>query len=82
MSYFITAIVGGIIGWILFPGALHLPFAASALLGLPGGYVAHVVGRSVNDRQAGQPSIQTGLAYAILGTILLMGAADLALRVQ
>lgn len=76
----IMAVLGGIIAQELYVGALHIPPVAGAMLGLPGGFVATAAGRIVHTGSPARPGLQALLAYSIFGTLLLMGAADAALR--
>lgn len=78
MQYIRMAIVGlivGILARFLYPGAVHISWLWSIVLGVAGSYVAGLIGTAIHGNTDDQPLHPAGFIYSILGAILLIFVA-------
>jgi uncharacterized membrane protein YeaQ/YmgE (transglycosylase-associated protein family) len=72
MSIIWTLIIGLVVGLIakaLMPGKDPGGFIITALIGIAGAFIAHIVGRSMNWYAEGQPA---GFIASVIGAIALL----------
>ena len=78
MRFVWMAIVGLIVGIIaryIYPGAVHLGWIASILLGIGGSFLAGTIGGLIH-RPAGDNAIHpAGFVYSIIGALLIIFVA-------
>lgn len=77
--YLVTAIAGGALARLFYPGALHMAPVATALLGVPGAHFAELTGRAFHPGNGSRRTAPAGLVYATLGALLLTALAEAAL---
>jgi uncharacterized membrane protein YeaQ/YmgE (transglycosylase-associated protein family) len=68
-------IVGFIVGWIaraIMPGAQHLGFIMTTLLGIGGSIVGGLIGRLFSKPEPGSAFHPAGLIMSIIGAIILL----------
>jgi uncharacterized membrane protein YeaQ/YmgE (transglycosylase-associated protein family) len=78
MLHFIwSIIVGFIIGLVaraIMPGAQHLGFIATTLIGVLGSIVGGVIGRLISPPKEGQPVHPVGIIMSIIGALIVLFA--------
>ena len=70
-----SIIVGFIIGLIartIMPGAQHLGFIATTLVGVGGSIVGGLVGRLISKPKEGQPVHPAGLIMSVIGALIVL----------
>jgi uncharacterized membrane protein YeaQ/YmgE (transglycosylase-associated protein family) len=70
-----SIIIGFIIGLIaraIMPGAQHLGFIATTLVGVVGSIVGGFIGRLISKPQEGQPVHPAGLIMSIIGAMIVL----------
>jgi len=70
-----SIIVGFIVGLIaraVVPGAQHMGFLATAVLGIVGSLVGGLLGRLISKPREGAPFHPAGLLLSIVGAIVLL----------
>jgi len=70
-----SIIVGFIVGWIaraVMPGAQHLGFIATTLLGIGGSIVGGLIARIFSKPAPGSAFHPAGLILSIIGAIILL----------
>jgi uncharacterized membrane protein YeaQ/YmgE (transglycosylase-associated protein family) len=68
-------IVGFIVGWIaraIMPGAQHLGFIMTTLLGIAGSIIGGLIGRLFSKPQPGSTFHPAGFIMSIIGAIILL----------
>ena len=70
-----SIIVGFIIGLIaraIMPGAQHLSFLMTSLVGIGGSIVGGLIGRVLSPPAGGTPFHPAGIAMSIIGALLIL----------
>jgi uncharacterized membrane protein YeaQ/YmgE (transglycosylase-associated protein family) len=70
-----SIIVGFIIGLIaraIMPGAQHMGFFMTALVGIVGSVVGGLIGRLISKPKEGQPVHPAGLIMSIIGALVVL----------
>ena len=70
-----SVIVGFIIGLIaraIMPGAQHLSFLMTSLVGIGGSIVGGLIGRALSPPSGGAPFHPAGIAMSIIGALLIL----------
>ena len=68
-------IVGFIVGWIarvIMPGAHHMGFILTAVLGIAGSIIGGLIARLVSKPEPGTPFHPAGFVLSIIGAIILL----------
>ena len=75
MRFVWMAIVGlivGIIARFVYPGAVHIGWIASILLGIGGSFVAGMLGGLIHKSANGDAVHPAGFFYSIIGALLII----------
>lgn len=78
MQYVIMALVGLLVGWIarfIYPGAQHMGWIATIILGIAGSYFAGFVGGLIHKNNDGKFH-PAGFFYSVLGALALIFIAN------
>jgi uncharacterized membrane protein YeaQ/YmgE (transglycosylase-associated protein family) len=78
MQYVSMAIVGlivGIIARFIYPGAVHLGWIASIILGIAGSFLAGTVGGLIHKPADGKAVHPAGFVYSIIGALVIIFVA-------
>jgi uncharacterized membrane protein YeaQ/YmgE (transglycosylase-associated protein family) len=70
-----SVIVGFIVGWIakkILPGAEHLGFILTSLLGIAGSIVGGLIARLFSKPAPGSPFHPAGFIMSIIGALILL----------
>ena len=70
-----SVIVGFIIGLIaraIMPGAQHMGFIITTLIGIGGSIVGGLVGRLISAPKEGQPVHPAGIIMSVIGALILL----------
>ena len=70
-----SIIVGFIIGLIaraIMPGAQHLSFLMTSLVGIGGSILGGLIGRALSPPAGGTPFHPAGIAMSIIGALLIL----------
>jgi uncharacterized membrane protein YeaQ/YmgE (transglycosylase-associated protein family) len=70
-----SVVVGFIIGYVaraLYPGAQHMHFLMTALLGIAGSFVGGLIGRLVSKPAPGAPFHPAGILLSIVGALVIL----------
>ena len=68
----VVGFVVGLLARMLVPGADHMGFFATSLLGIGGSVVGGAIARLVNRPEPGAPFHPAGVVGSIIGAILLL----------
>lgn len=71
---FVGLLIGALARWF-YPGAVHMGWIASALLGIAGSYVAGYIGQALHPSLRESPLHPAGFVYSIVGSMLLIFVA-------
>ena len=77
MQYVSMAIIGlivGIVARFVYPGAVHMGWISSIVLGIAGSYLAGLVGGMIHKRE-GDGLHPAGFIYSVLGALVLIFVA-------
>ena len=75
MQYLGMAVVGlfvGILARFFYPGAVHIGWVASIVLGIAGSYLAGFIGAAAHGKGMSGDFPRAGFLYSVLGAMLLI----------
>jgi uncharacterized membrane protein YeaQ/YmgE (transglycosylase-associated protein family) len=68
----VTGFVVGLLARAVMPGADHMGFLATSLLGIAGSFVGGLLGRLVHRPAPGTPFHPAGMLGSIIGAVILL----------
>lgn len=68
----VVGLIVGILARFFYPGAVHLGFLWSAVLGIAGSFVGGLIGRLVQPSSANEPFHPAGFLLSVVGAIVLI----------
>jgi uncharacterized membrane protein YeaQ/YmgE (transglycosylase-associated protein family) len=69
---FIVGVVVGALARLIFPGAAHMGFLMTGLLGIVGSYVGGFIARLFSKPPEGAPIHPAGIIMSIIGAVLVL----------
>jgi uncharacterized membrane protein YeaQ/YmgE (transglycosylase-associated protein family) len=72
----IMGLIVGVLARFFYPGAVHMGWIASIVLGVAGSFVAGFVGKALHP-SSGEPMHPAGFIYSIIGGMVLIFVARL-----
>ena len=75
MQYVSMAVVGlfvGILARFFYPGAVHISWLWSIVLGIGGSYLAGFIGAALHGKAGSGEFPKAGFVYSVLGAMLLI----------
>jgi len=70
--YIIVGFIIGLLARAVMPGAQHLGFIVTTLLGIGGSIVGGLIGRLFSKPEPGAPFHPAGLILSVIGAIILL----------
>ena len=71
----LTGLIVGLIARFIYPGAVHLGWIASILLGIGGSFLAGTLGDLIHKPANGSSVHPAGFFYSIIGALLIIFVA-------
>ena len=68
----VVGLIVGILARFFYPGAIHLNFIVTVLLGIAGSFLAGLIGMALHPAQRGQGLHPAGFIASVLGAMLLL----------
>jgi uncharacterized membrane protein YeaQ/YmgE (transglycosylase-associated protein family) len=72
IEYIIVGFIVGLIARAIMPGAQHLGFIMTTVLGIAGSIVGGLIGRLFSKPEPGAPFHPAGFILSIIGAIILL----------
>ena len=72
----VVGLIVGVLARFFYPGAVHMGWIASIVLGVAGSFVAGLAGKALHPSSA-EPMHPAGFVYSIIGAMVLIFLARL-----